>query len=176
MNGIPLFQIEDAVPTELGKLAYAGHELYEDSRLGVRLRYERGITKADVYLYDLGLQSIPSDIRSDSVMEFFQQSCAEILSLADRGMYLDIETRASQYLHLPDHAPDPMYLWAAFYYRQTPHPFVANEGFRFSHILLRTDGGFINKVRYTYPENAIATSSEDMVSFLLDWHDAIPRD
>jgi len=173
MTSIPLFRTEDALPAELGGLAYVGCDLYDDQRLGTKLRYGDGATKADAYLYDLGLASIPSDIRSGVVTEFFQQACGEVLALADQGKYLDLETRASQYLHLPDDAPDPMYLWAAFRYRQAPGPFVVDDGFRFSHVFLRTDSGYINKVRYTYPEHIAASVGADMIRFLLAWHEAV---
>lgn len=174
VRNIPIFQHEGALPKELGELAYAGFELYDDERLGVKLRYERAITKADVYLYDLGLHSVPTNIRSDTVREFFQQACGEVFALGDRGMYLDLEVKASQYLHVPDDAPEPLFLWAAFYYRQAASPFVADEGFRFSHIFLRTDAGYINKVRYTYLERADKDAGEDMIRFLFDWLNSIP--
>jgi len=173
MSQIPLFQTEDTVPTELGELAYTGCDIYDDPRLGVKLRYDRGMTKADVYLYDLGINPISEDVRSEQVMEFFQQSCNDILVAAERGIYNDLETRTSQYLHIPDNSPDPMYLWAAFYYRQAPAPGVVDEGYRYSHILIRTDGGYINKVRYTYPERVKNDASRDMIQFLLDWDAAL---
>ena len=99
-------------------------------------------------------------------MELFQQACGEVLALGDRGMYLDLEVRASQYLHLPEDALEPMFLWAAFNYRQAAGPFVADKGFRSSHIFLRTDAGYINKVRYTHSEHADKGAGEDMIRFL----------
>jgi hypothetical protein len=108
-------------------------------------------------------------------MECFQKSCGDVFAMADHGIYLDLESRASQYLHIPDDAPEPMYLWAGFYYRQVPDQLNAEEGFRFSHILLRTGAGYINKIRYIYPEHAHDTDSIDVVHFLFDWHEAIKR-
>ncbi len=163
----------------LGELAYTGLEIYDDPGLGISLRYERGITKATVYLYDLGLEHIPDDIRSETVTQFFQQACSDVFVSADCGSYLDLKTRASQYLHLPADSLVPMYLWAAFYYRQAPGPGVDYLGFRFSHVLLRTDGGYINKVRYTYPAHPTHTATDaerGMMHFLLDWYNAIPKD
>jgi hypothetical protein len=175
MKKIPLFETEEAVPKELGALAFSRIDSYGDPRLGVGFRYDRGITKADAYLYNLGLEQISDDIRSEQVLQFFRDACGEILLLAERGLYLDCETRTSQYLHLPDDNPDPMFLWAAFRYRQAPGPGVLDEDFRFSHIFVRTDRGYINKIRYTYPDRVKKDAAQDMIQFLIEWHAAIPR-
>src|SRR4051812_48410336 len=102
MRKLPLFATEDAVPRVVGGLFFVGSELYDDPRLGVKLRYVSPVdadTKADIYLYDLGLP-IPEDILAPEVQEFFQDACGEVLALADRGEYLDLEVRRSEYVHL----------------------------------------------------------------------------
>lgn len=172
---IPLFGTEDRLPLKLGKLSYVDIEIYDKKQLGVKIRYESGITKADLYLYDLGYDTIPEDIRSGLVTELFQKSCRDVLILADRGFYLDFEIKATKYFHLPYDAPDPMYLWAVFYYRQAQSVATVYEGFRYSHLFLRTDFGFINKVRYTYPERIAEEAEGGMISFLLEWHEAISK-
>jgi hypothetical protein len=176
MKTIPLFKSEQFLPQKVGLLQYQDVIQFDDDRMGVQIRYglPNGV-KADVYLYDLGLTDIPSDIMSPDVQEFFQAACGDVLTAAERGMLLDLEIKASQYLSLPDDAPIPMYLWAAFYYRQSPGPFTQIEGMRYSHLAVRTDKGYINKVRYTYPEALAQDASIGLVSFLMDWHKAVQQ-
>jgi hypothetical protein len=169
MNTVPIFQTEENLPSQLGELNYAGSEVYDDPRLGAKIRYEFGITKADLYLYDLGMAEIPADIDDPLVTEVYRQSCGEVLTLAEAGLYLDFELRKSEYLNLGMEGFKPSFLWAAFRYRQAPGQFTVSEEFRYSHIFLRTNGGYFNKVRYTYPESEAANSSERMIHFLIEW-------
>lgn len=173
MSSVPIFQTEDALPPQLGELDYAGMDAYADPRLGVTIRYERGITQADIYLYDLGLPSIPSDLQAEEVKEFFRQAMGEVLEMGRLGRYTDLETRNARYLHIPADAPQPLCLFGSFYYRKTLRPGVVHEGFRHSHLFLRTDCGFINKVRYTFLDPATDTNNEEMIQFLFDWYDAV---
>lgn len=171
MKAIPLFGTERALPRQVGALEFQDVSHFDDERLGVQVRYgsPEG-TKADVYLYDLGVPNIPDDLGAPEVMEFFQMSCRDVLAAAHQGVLLDFELKTSQYLFLPDDAPAPLYLWAAFYYRQAPGPFTVLEGMRYSHLALRTDRGYINKVRYTYPETLAADAGLGLAAFLLEWH------
>jgi hypothetical protein len=169
MKTLPIFHTEESLPSQLGELSYAGCEVYDDPRLGAKIRYEFGITKADLYLYDLGMASIPTEIDDPLLTEAYRQSCREVMTLADAGMYLDCELCKSEYLNLGMEGTKPSFLWAAFRYRQAPGQFTSTEELRYSHIFLRTDGGFFNKVRYTYPESEAANSSERMISFLIEW-------
>ena len=161
----------------MGGLVHAGTELYDDPGLGVKLRYvsldESTTLKADTYLYDLGLDSVPDDILAPEVEEFFQQSCAEVVAASEQGFYLDFEIRASRFLHLPDDSPVPLFLWATFYYRQQPGAITSYEGFRYSHLALRTDRNHINKVRFTYPDFMADDGGDQFLNFLLDWNEQI---
>jgi len=152
MKSIPLFEQEQSLPRQVGLLLYQDVIFFEDERLGVQIRYAlpTGV-KADIYLYDLGLTDIPSDIEAPIVQEYFKDACADVFAGAKRGILLDLELKTSQYLYLPGNAPTPMYLWASFVYRQAPGPSTSYEGMRCSHLALRTDKSYINKYRYTYP-------------------------
>jgi hypothetical protein len=171
---IPIFGSEQDLPQTLGLVQYAGLERFEDADLGVKLRYVgNDYVKADVYLYDLGRSDIPTDISGDAVQELFREACAEVLLAAEQGLYCDLELHASQYLHIPDTAPEPMYLWAVFAYRQAAGPGTAYEGPRYSHLALRTDRGYINKVRYTYPAATVQLAEPGLIPLLTDWHAAV---
>jgi hypothetical protein len=174
MKPIPLFENEQSLPQRIGLLHYREVIHFDDKRLGVQVRYASpdGV-KADVYLYDLGMTGIPSDIMSPIVQEFFKEACGDVFTAAKRGMLLDLEVKTSQYLYLPSGAPIPMYLWATFYYRQAPGPSTNYEGMRYSHLALRTDKGYINKVRYTYPDIGDENASLGLIAFLMDWHNVV---
>jgi hypothetical protein len=90
---------------------------------------------------------------------------------AKQGAYRDLIVRASQYLHLPPTAPDPFCLWAVFSYRQAPGPGVIFLGKCVSHLALRIDRGYINKVRFTYPEEQQEEKAdfERFLAFLTEW-------
>lgn len=169
---IPLFETDDALPLRLGNLDYCGAMFFPDERLGVQMRYssDNG-TKGDIYLYNLRLENIPDDLHAPEVMEFFQTACADVLGQAERGLLLDLEIKASQYL--PIDSEEPSYLWAVFQYRQAPGPGTSYEGERFSHLALRTDGGYINKVRYTYPAAIAEESSLGLMQFLYEWRETV---
>lgn len=172
MSRIPIFGDESALPRTLAGLNFEQVEIYPDPRLGVSARYGNPAgVKADVYLYDLGRKDIPADLRSEAVMGWFQEACQNVFMMVERGVYLDLETRVSQYLHLPPDAADPFCLWACFAYRQAPQPGVTYTGVRVSNLALRTDRGLINKLRYTYPDTPEMkdTGLRGFLMFLLEW-------
>lgn len=174
MKPIPLFEQEQSLPQQVGLLLYQEVIIFDDERLGVQIRYglPTGV-KADIYLYDLGLTDIPSDIEAPIVQEYFKGACGDVFAAAKRGILLDLEIKTSQYLYLPRNTPKPMYLWASFSYRQAPGPSTAFEGMRCSHLALRTDKGYINKVRYTYPDVGDENDSLGLIAFLMDWHNVV---
>ncbi|MBY0228865.1 MAG: hypothetical protein K2W96_06285 [Gemmataceae bacterium] len=176
MADFPVFGDRSALPRRLAGLELHGVEVYDDPRAGASVRYHgpHGL-KADAYLYDLGLPSIPADLRSPEVMEWFQEACRGVFLYRDRGLYHDLEVRDSRFLHLPTDAPEPFCLHACFAYRQEPGEGVAHEGMRVSHLALRIDRGFINKVRFTYPDDAdfARVAAEAFLVFLLGWAKAV---
>jgi hypothetical protein len=167
---IPVFDLEDALPTNIAGLTLERIDYYPDPRLGVQIRYGTATTaKADAYLYDLGLSDIPNDLRSSQLVAWFREACQGVTMAAERGLYRDLETLTSQYLHLPPDAPEPFCLWASFLYSQAPGPDVIFPGQRVSNIALRTDRGYINKVRYTFPEDAREKGYAGFLAFLVEW-------
>lgn len=179
MRAIPLFGDESQLPAIIGGLAFEHVEYYPDPRLGVGIRYGTPTTaKVDAYLYDFGRADIPDDLRSPQVVEWFQEACQGVLVAAERGLYRDFEVLASQYLHLPPDAPDPFCLLASFAYRQVPGPDIPEVTFagrRVSNLALRTDRGYINKVRYTYPEDAGEAGFAGFLAFVAEWTEAVQQ-
>ena len=173
---IPIFGTEASVPSVCGGLELIDIKVYPESRLGVSMRYQNSSSiRADTYLYNFGLPSIPEDLRSPEVIQFYQGACQDVYATAKMGQYLELQTLTSQYLHIPPDAPEPFCLWAAFTYRQAPGPKVFYTGFQTSHLALRIDHGLINKVRYSSPEKEGMDKAgfKGFLMFLMDWTRAV---
>ena len=179
MNRIPVFGTEASVPLSCGGLVFDFIREFKDPGLGVAFRYV-GPDRiyADAYLYDFTLPSISQDIRSKGVRQEFQDAYASILVAVERGDYHCFETHKSEFLHIPDDDPEPFCLWSAFSYYIYSEYSKSDEDFtkrRTSHLTLRTDRGFINKVRYTYPSYKDMTEQTEFagfagfIAFLLEW-------
>jgi hypothetical protein len=174
VGSIPIFGDELHLPHRLAELDYVELKVYSDQRLGVCARYGNDSdVRADAYLYDLGLASIPEDLRAAEVAEWFRQACSDVFHQGQQGHYLDLQVQVSQYLHIPQDAPEPFCLWAVFQFRGAPDPQIAFEGQRVSHLALRTDRGYINKVRFTYPESMEASAFPAFLAFLQEWTHAV---
>jgi hypothetical protein len=126
--------------------------------------------KATTYLYNLGLENIPSDLKSGEVQAFYEQAYLDVLRTAACGLYLDLELNEPQLLYLSDDA-EPFCLCAEFAFRHAPESGVGFNGRCASHLALRTDGGFINKVRYTYPESEAGSNdgTDRLLGFMVEW-------
>lgn len=183
VNAIPIFGSEGQIPASIAGLGLEGVERYPDPRLGVMIRY--GIppwVKADAYLYDMGLSDIPGDLESPQVIELFQESLRGVTMAAEQGIYRDFEVLQSGYITLPPDAPEPLCLCASFAYTQnagasvpvvfpdrTDTPVISDIGRLVSHMAFRTDRGYINKVRFNYPEDAGEGGFAGFLNFLVEW-------
>lgn len=174
VDSIPVFGDELRLPLRLAGLEYEDLDVYPNRQLGVRIRYSNDWeVKADAYLYDLGLVSIPEDLQAPEVVEWFREAHANVIRHGQMGHYLDLQTRASQYLHIPRDAPEPLCLWAAYQYREEPDPQRRSQRSKVSHLALRTDRGYINKVRFTYPESVEKEGFASFLEFVQAWTNAV---
>lgn len=172
MSPIPVFGVESSIPLKCGGLSFNSVNYYDDPRLGIGIRYNGPeLIYADAYLYDLGLSFITNDITSPEVIQWFQEACHGILRHAEMGSYLNLENVDSQFLYFPKDDPQPFWHWASFIYNPARGPDIGFTGKLMSHIALRTDRGFINKVRFSYPytkeESEVGTRW--FFAFLIDW-------
>ncbi len=184
-NAIPVFGTEDQLPTSIAGLGIEGVEHYPDPKLGVMIRYGLPpLVKADAYLYDMGLSDIPEDLHSPLVVRLFEESLRGVTMAAEQGIYLDFEVLGSGYLNLSPESDEPFCLGASFAYRQNPDapvPLVLREeggaindvGRLVSHLALRTDRGYINKVRFNHPESAGEAGFAGFVGFTVEWTQAV---
>lgn len=184
-DSIPIFGTDDRIPAHIAGLECEGFERYPDPKLGVMIRY--GIApwvKADAYLYDMGLTDISDDLESAQVVGLFEESLQGVVMAAEQGIYRDLEILRTGYLTVPPGAAAPLCLCASFTYRQNAgaavpavfkdmDPVVQDVGRLVSHLALRTDRGYINKVRFNYPEDAGDRGFAGFVNFLVDWTQAV---
>ena len=186
-NAIPVFGTEDRLPSRVAGLRLESVDQYPDPALGVMFRYGiPPVVKADAYLYDMGLSDIPEDLSSPLVVQLFEESLRGVTMVADQGAYLDFEILGSGYLNLPPESPEPFCLGASFAYRQNPKgpipivfpdkPGIINDvGRVVSHMALRTDRGYINKVRYNHPEDVGKAGFAGFLGFTMEWTQAVQR-
>ncbi len=78
-------------PDRLGGLEYYGVRSYEPEEIyGYSLRYQNDATKADIYVYTLGLEGIGEGPDAPEVQEQMQMARSDILGVAEAGYYLDV--------------------------------------------------------------------------------------
>ena len=186
MNAIPVFDTRDKVPPSIDQLILESVDQYPDPRLGVMIRYGiPPVVKADAYLYDMGLTDISEDLHSPQVSQLFEESLQSVFMAADQGLYLDFEVMGSGYINVPPDAAEPLCLCASFAYRQNSqapvpssgipgkHGVINDVGRLVSHLALRIDRGYINKVRFNYPESAGERGFGGFVRFIDEWTNAV---
>lgn len=65
-------KIQVVFPAKIGKLELRGPQKYTDPGLGYSVRYQDGLFKVDVYVYDLDLKDIGDGCESRRVVEEFK--------------------------------------------------------------------------------------------------------
>jgi hypothetical protein len=183
---IPVVGSEANLPKDIAGLHYQGIFRFPNPAGGVKIRY--GIPElavADVYLYTAGLSDIPDDLWSSDVEARFEESCDLVHAAENQGMHDDLVDLDSGYLYIPAAATEPLCLWASFAYTPntgqplptTDHPgrSVTDIGRKHSHLALRTDGGYINKIRYTYPAEDADKGFAAFRDFVFEWTNFIQQ-
>jgi len=173
-NTIPIFGDESHLPESVAGLPFCGLTVYPDPKLGVVIGYGLPqIVSATSYLYDMGVAGIPEDLRSPDVVQFFEEAVHSVSGAAEQGLYMDFEILTTEYLHVPPYSTES-WLWAAFSYRENPNAKTeAKPGKQVSYLALRTDEGYINKVRFTTDYGREAAAYVTFLRFLVSWRDAI---
>jgi hypothetical protein len=182
MTTIPVVGSEANLPIDIAGLHYQGVSRFPNPDGGVKIRYGiPALAVADVYLYNAGLSDIPDDLWSSDVEARFEESCDLVRAAETQGMLEDLVDLASGYLHIPAAAAEPLCLWASFAFTPntgqplptTDHPgttpVVTDVGRKHSHLALRTDHGYINKIRYTYPAEDAEKGFAAFRDFVYEW-------
>lgn len=188
MDLIPVVGSVDDLPAEVAGLQFQGVRRFPDTDAGVQIRYGiPALATADVYLYTQGFSDITDDLWSAEVEARFEDSCTLVVMTEAQGLHTDLVTLQSGYLFIPADAPEPLCLWASFAYTVSPGvpipmidpaggtPVVTDMGRKFSHVGLRTDRGYLNKIRYTHPVEDGEKGFSGFRAFAAEWTDFVKR-
>ena len=90
-----------ALPAHLGPLIYLGVKHYEQSALGVSVRYEgEPLIKADIFIYDRGKTNLGTGLKSPAVPSHFQQVKGDIYTAEKMGSYTSLSLVSEQEIAL----------------------------------------------------------------------------
>jgi hypothetical protein len=83
-------------PAEVAGFTFRETYSFEKEKpgLGYDVTYTRPGWLADIYIYDLGLKSIPEDPRSERIRAQFEQAEGDIFNAQQRGQYKTVALRA----------------------------------------------------------------------------------
>lgn len=150
MSTVPVFGSADHVPVKLGELDLIGVDHSPNPAHGVMFSYRHAAAafKATTYIYDMGLSDIPDDLESPEVIGLFKHSMDAVRLSEQQGLIRDLKLVRSGLLKSFDRSESASYWHAEFRYLS------AHEVWSTSHMALRIDRGYINKIRYSYPDPA----------------------
>jgi hypothetical protein len=139
-------------PQKLGGFAkFRGIE-YGNEKLGVSVRYMKGNTKADVYIYNMGMNKVPTGGRSSLMMKCFSRAVNDIFLAEKKGFYQNVEVLFRKEITVKTGIGALGFLCAGLSYKEKHIP-------RFSYLLLSGyDNNFI-KIRFTFHENEKKTGA-----------------
>jgi hypothetical protein len=175
---IPAFDSADELPQSLGDLQFAGISENDDPRLGFQARYERGASKADVYLYDFGLFPLPDESRNVPLFDHFKICIGDILQLAQNGYYKNFILGPLDALVVDADEISRVFYHGQFEFLSDDSDQTIDIGLQRSHLLLTTHRGFFSKVRFSYPASDRDARIDDLYGLTCDWlrsvHNAPP--
>jgi hypothetical protein len=144
-------------PAVIGAFERQSAEHYPDARLGVKVGYvARGLGRADIYLYDLGIVGIPDGIDSKAVRDAFASAAADVEEMGRRGYYLDLRRISKPGATLEISGRTPRFLLAG--YEEPVVSLLIVTGARASFL----------KVRYTYLASR-ADGRSELEKLLIDF-------
>jgi len=156
-----------SIPDRVGSLSYRQSVDFESKTpgLGYALRFT-GPTGwlVDVYLYDLGLKSIPSDVESRVVRDQLAQARGDVFELGKRGTYAKLADKGD--FTVPD-SGKPRFICASFSYLRGDRVDIDVESF----LCLTSWNDKFVKLRMTGPRGTIARA--DATAFATAWMDLL---
>jgi hypothetical protein len=156
-----------SIPDRVGSLSYVQSVDFESKTpgLGYALRFSGASGwLVDVYLYDLGLKTIPADPESSVVRDQLAQARGDVFELAKRGTYANL-TDAGDFT-VPA-SGKPRFICLSFSYQRGDRVDVAVDSF----LCLTSWRDKFVKIRMTGPKGTIARS--DAAAFATAWIDLL---
>ena len=159
----PIFPDVSMVPEVVGQLGLIRFDPSDDQDRGTILRYEAqtegdGWLGANVFLYDRGFD-LRDGVDQDEVAEERDSSFKRLRANAIDPATIGIAQIKCQ---MPG-GQQVDWQWACL--RDSP-----NTDAEITHVAIRVDRGYFNKVLYTYPASIESIGRVALVEFLGDWH------
>jgi len=152
-----------SIPDRIGSLVYARTVDFESKSpgLGYALRFggQPG-WMVDVYLYDLGQRTIPSDAESDVIKNQLTQARGDIFELGKRGTYGNVTDKGD--FNVPE-SGKARFICSSFGYLRGERVDIDVE----SYLCLSSWNDKFVKIRMTAPKGTLAKS--DATSFVQAW-------
>ncbi len=156
-------------PSRLGGLIYQGTESFEQQEFGVAVRYQGPqLLKADVFLYNLGLQRIPNGIDSELIKRHFESVSQDVVNAEKRGWYASLVEVGSGTVALGDSRGGHRALYRCFEYDQNPGPTTASTQRRRSYVILTGYQNHFVKIRFTFLASTRSYGELTLKRFLID--------
>jgi hypothetical protein len=152
-----------SIPDRVDSLAYARTVDFESKTpgLGYALRFAGPPGwMVDVYLYDLGLKSIPVDAESEVIRNQLAQARGDVFELGKRGTYADVTDKGD--FTVPA-TGKPRFICSSFSYRRGERVDIDVE----SYFCLSSWKDKFVKVRMTAPKATMSRS--DATNFVQAW-------
>ncbi len=162
----PIFTDQTKVPEVVGQLGLMRFDPSDDPDRGSIFRYEAetegdGWLGANVFLYDRGFD-LRDGADQEEVAEERDSSFKRLRANAIEPTTIGVAPIKCQ---MPGGQPVD-WQWACL--RSSP-----NTDAEITHVAIRVDGGYFNKVLYTYPASIDSIGRVALVEFLDDWHRAV---
>jgi hypothetical protein len=131
-------------PGDLGGLPLVTVTDYEKQQagLGIGLSYRGDAAKADIYVYNAGMPSVPAGVKSKVMVDHFYAVSNDVVEMERRGRYQNVQVLIPQEETLIGKVK---FLHAQMRFTQDGIP-------RESHVFLTGMNGQFVKVRFTFPE------------------------
>jgi hypothetical protein len=133
----------------------------EHPGLGVGIGYNAPGITATIYLYNLGMESVPDSLDSPVLTALFEQAVEDVLQAGRMGMYDSLRKTSETVIGFPAPQSGPRALCASFD--------VVQQGVeRLSKLYLLAYRNHFLKIRFTYDRNVLERA-EDTLGQLLEY-------
>lgn len=133
-----------SLDTRMGGLKMIKKTSYRDERLGVSYLYkDQNSNICSLYIYNAGYKDIKNGVKSNPVVQQFNNARAEVKGMVDQGRYKLLSEVNIRKKRIKARSGTMRYLWAIF-------EFEAYGQSRQSHLLITARNRHFVKVRCTY--------------------------
>ena len=159
-----------SIPDRVGSLVYSRMVDFESKTpgLGYGLRFDgKPGWIVDVYLYDLGLKTIPADVESEVIRSQLAQAKGDVFELGKRGTYTNVTDKGD--FAIPP-TGKPRFVCSSFSYLRGERRVRVDVELE-SYLCLSSWNDKFVKVRMTAPRGTLSRS--DATDFVQAWSELL---